>query len=66
MVGRWKSLLRSSICCIALERVGEMKIGFVGPLPREGCSTLDRSIMSLLPMMVFISLGSVFGGIRSP
>lgn len=55
----------ASVCCIPLERAREVKISFIGSLQREGCLTLDRSIMSSPLMMVFLSLGSVYGRIRS-
>jgi hypothetical protein len=41
-----------------------VKTSFVGPLSREGCSTLDHSITSLSPRMVLPSLGRVFDGLR--
>jgi hypothetical protein len=66
MIERWKFMLHSSICFIPLERAGEVRISFVGSLPRESCLTLDRSITSLSPMMVLLSLRSVYGRIRSP
>lgn len=66
IIGRWKSLLRSSIYGIPLEQVREVKRSFVGSLRRGGCSMLDRSITSLSPMMVLLSLESVSGRIRSP
>jgi hypothetical protein len=50
----------------SLNRVGEMKTSFVRPPPREACSTLDHSAMSLSLIMFLISLESVFGGVRFP
>jgi hypothetical protein len=32
--------------------------------PKDGCSTLDLSIVSLFIMMAFLSLGRIFGGLR--
>jgi hypothetical protein len=56
MIGRWKSLLRSSICCIPLERAEEVKIRFVGSFPRELFDV--RSFYNVLvPHVVLISLG---------
>jgi hypothetical protein len=43
-----------------------VKISFVGPFAREGCSTLDYSRMSSFPMRAIFSLGRVFDEIRSP
>jgi len=39
---------------------------FVGPVLREGYSMLGHSIMSLLPMIVLLSLGGLFGKTRLP
>jgi hypothetical protein len=43
-----------------------VKTSFVGFFPREGCLMLDLSTMSLFPMLVFLSLGGVFGRISFP
>jgi hypothetical protein len=39
---------------------------FAGYSLREGCLMSDHTIMFLFPMVVLLSLGGIFGGIRFP
>jgi hypothetical protein len=39
--------------------------GYGGSLPKEGCLMLNLSIMFCVVLMVFVSLGRVFRGLRS-
>jgi hypothetical protein len=41
-----------------------VRTDFVGFLLGEGCLMLDLTTMFLFPMIILISLGGVFGGIR--
>jgi hypothetical protein len=59
------SLLCFSICYIPLDRDEEVKSSFVGPLPRDCCSTLNPSITSLF-LMILLSFIRVFGRIKFP
>jgi hypothetical protein len=43
-----------------------VKTSSIEPLPKEGCSILDHSIMSYLHMIALLSLGGVLGEIRFP
>jgi hypothetical protein len=43
---------------------GKGKTSYGGSLPKEGCLVLNLSIVSWVVMMVFVSLGRAFGGLR--
>jgi hypothetical protein len=58
------SLPRFSISCTPLEQDEKVKTSFDGPPPKNSCSLLASSTMSLFVIMAFISLKKVFGGPR--